>query len=184
MVAMLAEIEREPVRDVYVDGRFVADDWSHAEAETPLPAEGKVFLPLARWLAERDALRHDNRPLGVTLSPGEDPSAIAGDLDRLAAVAVRFPKFSDGRAYSYANLLRDRYGYRGEVRAVGDVLVDQIGLMRRVGITAFEVSNPHTRAALLAGLDPEVKHYYQPAVRDEPPAGTRPWMRKAPETDQ
>lgn len=170
-----------PARDVLINGHFVPDDWRHVDLDEALPADGRVFLPLKRWLAERDALRHDNRSLGVVLEAGDGVAALAPDLGRLAAVALRFPRFSDGRAFSYANLLRGRHGFTGEIRAVGDVLIDQIPFMRRVGFTAFEIANPHTRAALLSGLDPEVKHYYQPAVRPEAPAGTRPWMRKAPD---
>ncbi len=166
---------------LYRDGAFVADDWGHVVADEAIPAEGRVFLPLARFLAEIGALAGDNRPLGVRLGPADDVADLAPHLDTLAAVALTFPKFADGRAYSQATLLRDRHGYTGDLRAVGDVLIDQIGLMRRVGFSSFEIRNEPTRRLLEAGHDPEVRRYYQPSVRDEPPAGTRPWMRKSPD---
>ena len=106
---------------------------------------------------------------------------IAGDLSRFAIIALDFPKFSDGRAFSTARLLREEHGYAGELRAVGNVLADQIPLMRRVGFDAFEVTNVPTRRALTEGRIAEVTlHHYQPAGTVEPPAGTRPWLRRKP----
>lgn len=167
--------------DVFRDGAFVADDWTILADDAEIPSEGRAFLPLARFLETVDSLEGDNRPVGVVLQPGERTDALAPYLDRVAAIALVFPKFGDGRAYSHANLLRDKYGYQGALRAVGDVLIDQIGPMRRVGFSEFKVVNEPTRKALAEGHDPEVKLYYQPAARKEPPAGTRPWMRKAPD---
>ena len=100
-----------------------------------------------------------------------------------AAVADRgcLPKFSDGRSYSTARLLRERLGFKGELRAVGDVLADQIPLMRRCGIESFEVKHAPTRAALFAGKLAEMHHFYQPIATAprEVPAGTRPWLQAA-----
>ena len=100
-------------------------------------------------------------------------------LWRLAMVALAFPKFSDGRSYSAARLLRERLGYKGELRATGDVLADQIPLMRRCGILSYEVRHAPTRAALEAHRLAEMHHYYQPIPNQpEAPAGTRPWLRQ------
>ncbi|ODN69068.1 DUF934 domain-containing protein [Methylobrevis pamukkalensis] len=165
--------------DVYRDGAFVADDWRHLVSDEEIPAEGRVFLSLTRFLAEAEALAGDNRAIGVRIEPGEKVADLVPYLDRLPAIALVFPKFVDGRAYSQATLLRDKYGFAADLRAVGDVLIDQIGYMRRVGFTTFEIRNEPTRRALESGRDPEVKRYYQPAFRKEPPAGTRPWMRRA-----
>ncbi len=105
---------------------------------------------------------------------------IADGLSRFAIIALDFPKFSDGRAYSTARLMREKYGYTGELRAVGNVLADRIPLMRRVGLNSFEVTNAPTRRALTEDRLAEVKLHYQPATAAEPPAGTRPWLRRAP----
>jgi len=100
------------------------------------------------------------------------------DLAHFALIALAFPKFSDGRAFSTARLLRDKHGYTGELRAVGNVLSDQIPLMRRVGFDSYEVAHAPTRRALEQGRIAEVSLHYQPAQADEPPAGTRPWLRR------
>ena len=109
---------------------------------------------------------------------------IAADLARFALIALDFPKFSDGRAYSTARLLREKYGFTGELRAMGNVLADQIPFMRRVGFDSFEVTHAPTRRALTEGRIAEVKLHYQPAAAAEPPAGTRPWLRRSPTAEQ
>lgn len=165
--------------DIYIDGAFQPNQWAVLADDAEIPAEGRVFLSLSRWTTEKESLIGSNRALGVVLRAGEDVHAIGPDTVHLAAIALDFPKYGDGRAYSYAALLRTRYGFAGELRAMGDVLIDQIPAMKRVGFTALEIRNPHTRKALENGHDVEVKQYYQPAVREEVPAGTRPWHRTA-----
>lgn len=122
----------------------VEDAWHvvRPTAESPvaldaLPA-GPVIVPLAFWLANADALlaRGDAAPW---IAGNEDPARIEPWLARLALIAVDFPKFTDGRGFSIAFLLRSRLGYRGELRAIGDVLADQLFFMRRVGFDAFAV---------------------------------------------
>ena len=143
--------------------------------------EGPAIVPLERFIAERDALVGRNAPLGVALSPGEPLDDLIPHLDRVALVVLPFPKFVDGRSSSNARLLRERHGYTGEVRATGDVLIDQMPLMRRCGFDAFEVTNPVTRRQLAAGLWPDVPLYLQPvgsSRQAEAPAGARPWARR------
>jgi len=129
--------------------RLATDDWKvlHlAENETPnsvrLPI-GPLLVPLAVWRARKEELIHRNwehhELLGVWLAPNEGPEAIADDLADLSLVAVHFPKFADGRGYSTARLLRERYNYRGELRAFGDVGQDQIFFLSRVGFDSFAV---------------------------------------------
>lgn len=120
-------------------GAFVEapDVFTTVGADEPIPAEGAVILPLARFEAEGAALLDEGRPVGVLLQADEAVEGLAYDLPRLAVVALAFPKFRDGRAYSAAALLRTRLGFTGEVRAVGDVLRDQASLMVRCGIDAF-----------------------------------------------
>jgi phosphoadenosine phosphosulfate reductase len=146
----------------------------------PLP-DAPVVLSKKRWLADRAALATRQAPLGLRLEPGETIDDIAADLSRFALIALSFPKFSDGRAFSTANLLRARHGFAGELRAVGNVLSDQIPFMRRVGFDSFEVTHAPTRRALLDGSIVEVALHYQPAAVREPPAGTRPWLRRTVE---
>ncbi len=88
-----------------------------------------------------------------------------------------FPKFNDGRGFSHAALLV-RAGFRGELRAIGNVLIDQLTMMRRVGFTAFSVVHPVTRRYLSEGRNPNPTRFYQPAALPEPPAGTRPFLRR------
>ena len=94
-------------------------------------------------------------------------------------IALTIPKFQDGRAYSMARLLRERHGFKGELRAIGEVLIDQIQPLLRCGFDAFDVTDPVTRAALEAGRVPGVTHFYQPGFKEAPKAGARPWLRQA-----
>ena len=146
----------------------------------PAPAEGPILVSLGRWLAERDALASRTAPVGVAVDAGADAQAHLKDLADRPLVALAFQKFGDGRAFSYARLLRDRFGFRGELRATGDVLIDEIPLMLRCGFDAFEVSDGPTRAALEAGHLPGPAIHYQPgSVAGERPAGARPWARSS-----
>ena len=103
-----------------------------------LPA-GKIIVPLALWQASRDALTasRGTEQLGVWLAPDSEPADIVADFDKLALIAVDFPVFRDGRGYSIARLLRERYGYKGEIRAIGDVLRDQLRFYERCGFNAY-----------------------------------------------
>ena len=121
------------------DGALVDDPWVTVDDGTQLPMDGPAIVSLERWQAHRDELLGRNAPLGIRLKSDQPPALIADDLDRFAVVALEFPVFRDGRAYSYARLLRERYGYRGEVRAVGEVLRDQFLFMVRCGFDAIEV---------------------------------------------
>jgi uncharacterized protein (DUF934 family) len=162
-------------------GRFHPDEWVHFTPDAALLAgDYPLLVPLKDFLAEPDRfLAHEGR-LGIEVAAGEAVDVLVEHLPRLSLIALSFPKFSDGRAYSKARLLRERLGFSGELRAVGDVLADQIPLMRRCGITSFAVSHAPTRAALLAGRLAEMHHYYQPVptAPREVPSGTRPWLRQ------
>lgn len=122
-------------------GKQVPDPWQRALDDAPIPGDGPVLVDLARWKSERDALIARGAPVGVRLRPGEEPAEIADDLAQLALVALDFPAFKDGRAYSSARVLREQLGYAGELRAVGDVLLEQLHLMDRVGFDAFEIAS-------------------------------------------
>jgi uncharacterized protein (DUF934 family) len=127
------------------NGRIVADDFEVLRlaegdsAETVAVPGGRVIVPLAVWQARRAELVARGAAIGVWLAGDEDPAALAADLPQLAVVAVNFPKFADGRGYSIAALLRTRHAYRGELRAIGDVLRDQFFYLTRCG---FDVLQP------------------------------------------
>ena len=135
------------------NGRIASEDWAFVEDDAPL-GDGQVSVTLARFKAERDSLLGRNAPLGVRLSPEDDPHDLADDLDRLSLIEVSFPKYVDGRGYSQAQLLRRRLGYTGELRAVGDVLRDQALLMVRSGFDAVMLTNTDQ-----AGFEAAVAEY-------------------------
>ena len=140
---------------------FVEDPFKHVADGEALP-EGGVVVSLKRWQAERDALMSRNAPLGVRLTPDQSPDALEADVHHFTVIELEFPKFKDGRGYSWARLLRQRLRYTGEIRAVGDVLRDQWLFMHRCGIDAFEV-RPGTRIKDFRAAMAEQTVFYQPA---------------------
>jgi len=122
--------------------RIAADSWRLLElgpkGELPeVPARGDVIVPLALWLERREHFLAYPGKLGIWLDANEGPEAIAADLQRFPLIAVNFPKFGDGRGYSIARLLRERYGFKGELRAIGDVLHDHLFFMSQCGFDAL-----------------------------------------------
>ena len=130
--------------------RFLAVEGDEVGAELPA---GALVVPLRTWLARRAELLQRSEPTGVWLDAGEDPGELAADAATLGFIAVRFPKFTDGRGYSTAALLRQRYGYRGELRAFGDVGQDQLFYLKRCGFDSFALAPHRDPEAALAGLD-------------------------------
>jgi uncharacterized protein (DUF934 family) len=127
-----------------------------------VPLTGDWIVPLAIWNEQRAQLSQRSGRNGVLLENTEDPRVLAADFDKLALIAVRFPKFTDGRGYSIARLLR-RLGWKGELRAVGDVLRDQLFYMTRCGFDAFELrADQDTQTVLTAFSDFSAP--YQPAI--------------------
>lgn len=158
------------------DRRVAEDTWKVVrlgEGErpetVPLPA-GALLVPLSVWQTRRRELVEREYahgwPLGVWLAPSEGPEALAADVDDLCVVGVHFPKATDGRGYSTARLLRERYGYRGELRAVGEVLRDQLFYLQRCGFDAFALRADQHAAEALASLF-DFDESYQAAV-DQP----------------
>ncbi|MEQ9121625.1 MAG: DUF934 domain-containing protein, partial [Alphaproteobacteria bacterium] len=119
--------------------QIVEDTWTHVADGEDMPLEAAVIVSADRWLSERATLVHRNAPVGVRLRNDRPLDDIAGDLFRFGVIALEFPAFKDGRAYTQARLLRERYRFHGEVRACGDVLRDQLLFMQRCGIDAFEI---------------------------------------------
>lgn len=150
--------------EIIRNGAVVDDDWQlvgeAAEVDPKdfvLPS-GRILVPLGVWLARADELLGRSEA-GVWLKGSDEPSRIAPWLERLPLVAIEFSKFTDGRGYSAAFLLRSRLGYRGELRAIGDVLPDQLFYMRRVGFSAFAVRGDKDIRKALALLQPFSEAY-------------------------
>lgn len=176
----IANPMREADHRLFRDDRFMADPFRpFAEGDDPEHVR-YTHVPVSVFVENRDAVLRNPHPLGLLIEPGDRVEGVAGDLHRFASVAIAFPSFTDGRGYTSARLVVERFGYEGEVRAVGDVLADQIPFMRRCGITAFVVTNDATRKALVEGKIPAVSVHMQPvgAVK-EVPVGTRPFLRRA-----
>jgi uncharacterized protein (DUF934 family) len=157
---------------------FAKDQWITLSDEAPAAGDGAIVVSLKRWLAERETLSLREAPVGVALEAGADAQAHLAELANRPLVALAFAKFADGRSFSYARLLRDRHGFHGELRAVGDVLIDEIPLMLRCGFDTFEVTDAPTLRALEAGRLPGPPIHYQPSsAEDETREGSRPWLR-------
>ena len=120
-------------------GKLTPDPWTLICDDDVIPGEGAVIVSLTRWREERERLILRGGPLGVRLTADQTPGELGEDLEFLDLVALEFPAFTDGRSYSNARRLRERYGFAGEVRATGDVLRDQFLFLKRCGFDALEV---------------------------------------------
>ena len=154
----------------YRDGvaRGVEDPFTHVADDEDLAA-GDVIISLTRFQADGDRLLSEGRRVGVRLQAHEEAEALAYDLPRLSVVALEFPKYRDGRAYTNARLLRERFRFRGEVRAVGDVLREQAGFMVRCGFDTFEPADGASSNEWHAAAR-RYRHVYQRAADGRAPA--------------
>ena len=151
------------------NGAVVNDSWHVLDKDATLdglPNSDSIIVPLALWLEHSHALKARDGGLGVWLDSDEEVESIAGDLDQFQVIALNFPVFSDGRNYSNARLLRDRYQYQGEVRAIGDVLRDQLFFMQRCGFDAFALRADRNADEALESLK-DFSNCYQ-AATDQP----------------
>lgn len=149
------------------DGRVTEDAWRLVGDEEAVSPSGHAIVSLSRWNKEGNALLASGGPLGVVLRSKESPQDIS-NRDQLALIAVDFPAFTDGRGFTSARLLRTRLGYKGEIRAVGDVLRDELFFMKRCGIDSFAMKpGKDIEGALDAFQDFSVT--YQAAADDERP---------------
>jgi len=152
------------------DGALQPDRWTllrDAYSLADLPGRGAVIVPLALWLAERGALRARG-DVGVLVAPEHDPADLGSDVATLPLIAVDFPSFADGRGYSTARLLRERQRFAGELRAVGDVLRDQLYLLAECGFDAFSLREDRDAADALHGLA-DFTGVYAPTTRTPQP---------------
>lgn len=155
---------------VIKNGKVLEDGWQRiAEPEPgqPLP-EGDLIVPLDYWRNNGELLSRHKGRVAVCLNGDDSLDDLSASLDQFELVALEFPGFTDGRSYSHARLLRDRLGYRGELRAVGEVLRDQLFFMQRCGIDSYQVREDKDAEDALKGLsDFSVK--YQTAADGAPP---------------
>jgi uncharacterized protein (DUF934 family) len=152
LIKIGASLDAEVAEDAFIT---VADDAALSDAPS--------IVSLARFKKERDALLARNAPLGIRLTAADNPEQLGDDVHHFAVVALEIPTFKDGRAFSWARILRTRMKYRGEVRAVGHILYDQVALLQRVGADAFELDAKITPAEVDRALR-EMKNVYQPSA--------------------
>lgn len=150
------------------NGAEVANEWTFVPDGAVLPDAGKVTVSLLRFLGMKQGQENGPLPQGVRLGPADDVAELEPYLSELSLIEVDFPRYVDGRGYSHAQLIRRRYGYEGELRAVGHVLRDQIFYMNRSGFDAYE-----TRRASVSEVVEALSEYsvvYQPAAAPSVPA--------------
>jgi phosphoadenosine phosphosulfate reductase len=156
---------------LFKNGAFATDPWNQ-------PSDAGAILTVAQWRERRDG--PPKGPLGLRLDPGFAVETLGDDVAAFALIAIPFPKFTDGRAYSMAWMLRSRLAYRGELRATGDVLFDEMQFMARCGFDAFDITDATTLRLLSEGRRAATfDRFYQPGLEPEIPEGTRPWARHA-----
>ena len=143
-------------------GRIVADQYVRVLDDAPIPDSVPVIVPAARFLADAEEILRREAPTGVLWPNNRRIAELAPYLDRLALVALAFPSFKDGRAYSQARVLREQLGFHGEMRATGNVLRDQFLFLLRAGFDAFEVVKD-ADAAVFAESIARYSVFYQPA---------------------
>jgi uncharacterized protein (DUF934 family) len=148
-------------------GALQPNEWLTVADDQALPDGKPVVVTLDRWLKEGDTLSGRNAPLGLKLRSDQSPVAVADDLDRFGLIVLEFPKFTDGRGYSQARILRQRLGYAGELRATGNVLRDQYLFMDRCGIDSIEIADETKAGGYLDSLG-EFSIWYQPAADQRP----------------
>ena len=151
------------------NGQIVQDRYHYLADDQPIPERVPVIVPAQRFLANADALSRRDGSLGVAWPNDRRIAELAPWLGHLALVALQFPKFRDGRAYSQARLLRETYGFRGTLRATGDVLRDQFHFLIRAGFDSFEVKKPADASAFVQAAS-RYSVVYQPTADGRIPA--------------
>jgi uncharacterized protein (DUF934 family) len=157
---------------------FRDDEWTHADSAEALAGNGRFILPPATFLGLGAAVRKSAKErLGVLLQPGDQLDQIVGLLGELTLVALAFPAFSDGRSFSKAELLRSRHHFEGPIRATGQILIDQLPHMLRLGFSEFEVSHSVLIKRLEAGQTGGIPLYYQPTAKPSQKGQKYSWRR-------
>ncbi len=150
-------------------GERVDDPWISLAEGAEIPPHGPLIVSLQQWRDQRAALLARADTLGIRLASDQPTSEIADDLSHFELVALEFPSFGDGRPYSHARILREILGFEGELRAVGDVLLEQLHFMHRAGFDAFVVSS-ETALEDWRIAESEIRVWYQPTADGRPTA--------------
>jgi len=149
------------------DREIIEETCLHLEDEAEIIA-GRFTVSLARWQQDRDSLLNHEAGVGVRLMGDDMLEGIVDDLAHLSLIVLVFPAFTDGRCYSIARLLRDRYGYKGEIRAQGDILHDQLFYMTQCGINSFEMLNQHRLVDAMEAFDDFSDTYQTTVLKPDP----------------
>ena len=155
---------------VIKDRTVIDDDWlliRDIEESSPIP-EGDVILPLAFWHVNRNQLLKTKKKHAIWIDGSIETESLLDDIEFFSVIALDFPTFKDGRSYSHARLLRERYNYQGELRAVGDILQDQLFFMERCGINSFQIRDDKDIEQALNGFK-SFSSRYQAAADDTTP---------------
>ncbi len=151
------------------NGEVAEDNWRNLADDEAISVEESIIVSLKRWQDSKDEFSGRNGQLGVRLESNQKPEEISEDIDRFDLIALNFPALPDGRAFSYARILRERYGFKGELRATGKVIQDQLFFMHRCGFDSFELSAGEDIEKSIAALS-SFSVAYQPAADDIEPA--------------
>ena len=172
-----------PAARVWTQSGFIKGPWQRMDHADFANSRDGFIYPLVRFLELHSAEREEViGRIGVEILPEEAIAPLVSHLDRLPLIALAFPAFNDGRNYSKAELLRSRYGFTGDLRAVGDVLIDQIPHMLRCGLSSFEVTNSVTLQRLEAGRLGAIPLHYQPSSTTDARAAKYSWRRTPAQT--
>lgn len=153
---------------VIKDGKITANEWVHVADDGNFPV-GKCTVSCARFKLEHDnLLKRGDKQFGVRLRPEDQPEEIADDLSRLGLIVVEMGPFADGRVFSTVRLLRDQYGFAGEIRVSGDFLRDQMSYLARVGVNSFEFADDCDPANMLRAFEEFSVAYQAPNDPNHP----------------
>jgi uncharacterized protein (DUF934 family) len=148
------------------DGNVIDNSWQLVDADTDALPQGDILISTSQWHKQQDVLADRAGAVGVWIDSHEEIEAFADGIIALPVIAINFPKFADGRGFSLARLLRERYGYSGEIRAIGEIIRDQLFLMQRCGFNAFAFDTELDLAEASKSLQ-DFSDAYQVAV-DQP----------------
>ncbi len=134
------------------DKQIIDDNWMHIADDHEITA-GNITVSLTRWKQQKADLINHKGNLGIRLSPADKIEDIADALNNISLISLEFPAFTDGRSFSQARLLRSRYAFNGEIRAIGNYMPDQVYYLSRVGVNAFQLEKPEELNVALSTMD-------------------------------
>ena len=174
----MSDISEKPAGELWGREGFREDPYVTATTLEEAGDAPALILPLALWLDLDDDVRFaTNRRIGVSVAPGESIEPLLAALDRIPLIALEFPAFNDGRSYSKAEVLKNQHQFKGELRAVGDVLIDQVAYMLRTGFDTLKVTHAVTLTRLAEHNLHDAPVYYQPGRGSHSAPGTYSWRR-------